>query len=357
MQRNSLLYLTIVLIVLGGVSILTGSISLVVPFTVRDPITISGGNNTSTLLLLQANTNYNVKIQVQWLEVAKGSGQLVIRDESQSVIINLDLFFDSEESYGMSSNDFTVPHTGQYSMTFYEEIVSASDPFNIWICEKSFMTIPSEILLILGVISFLVGLVSLVFLEFLGNSSPQFSAPLKAGEKTLNFCFIVFILNLILVLVITLIAIFYVPGYLEELITLPIFMLIYGLSLPLVAPLLGLFGLVVLGFLVLITVVIIGSKGFISRKFGWDEMDEKRYILLSLSILFGTPIFTYSTVFYLKQIIDSSIFSFSKVLKDPFTFSNSLPGLEKIFSAWWFFGLVLPFLLAPIIILWHFKQR
>ena len=46
---------------------------------------------------------------------------------------------------------------------------------------------------------------------------------------------------------------FTVKGYLEELITLPSFILMYGLSLPLLSPILGLFGLGALGFLILLT--------------------------------------------------------------------------------------------------------
>ncbi len=351
MQRKIFYYPIVVLVVLAGASIITGGITLVVPFTVRDPIRINGGENPNASLILQANTRYEVKIQVQWLEFAEGSGQLVIRDKSQSVIVSLDILFNSREGYGMSSNDFTVPHTGQYSMTFFEESVSASDPFSIWICEKSFMSIPSEILLILGGIFFLGGIFALVFLEFIGDSSPYFSEVLEVGEKILIFIFVGFVINLIFVLFITVIAIFNVPGYLEELITLPTFILVYGITMPLISPILGLLGLGALGALVLVSIIIIYTRGYISGKLGWNERDQKRYILISLSIFYVTPIIAYLMVFYLKQIIDSSVFSFSEVLKDPFSLSFSL---EKVFSAWWFFGLIFPFLLAPILISRHF---
>ncbi len=354
MQRKIFYYPIVVFVVLGGATILIGGITFVVPFTVPEPISIGGVENPSASVILQANTKYEVKIQVQWLERAEGSGQLVIRDESQSVIVNLDLLFNSREGYGMSSKDFTVPHSGKYTITFLEESVSASDPFSIWICEKSFMSIPSEILLILGGIFFLGGIFALIFLEFFGGSSPYFSEVLEVGEKILIFLFVAFVINLILVLLVTIIAILNISGYLEELITLPTFILAYGITLPLVSPILGLLGLGALGALILVSIAIIYTRGYISGKLGWNEKDEKRYILISLSSFYMTPIIAYLMVFYLKQIIDSSVFSFSKVLKDPFSLSFSL---EKVFSAWWFFGLILPFLLIPILISRHFLLK
>jgi hypothetical protein len=354
-QENSLFYPVTVLIVLGTAAVIIGAVSFIYPVTV-ERISTSGDETTSPLFTLYANTNYKLKIQVQWLELARGSGTLVIHDESQSVILSLVLSFNSEEGRGMAM-DISVPRTGQYYMTYHQESVEATDPFYIWVHEKSFIGIPSEILLSSGILFFLTGLVLLVFLEFIEHSSPRFSRFLKAGEKTLKILIAVLVLNLVLVLIVTAVAAFTVPGYFEELAGLPLFLFVYGLTLPISAPFLSLAALGALGFLFLVTITIVMSRNYLNKQLGWDEMDEKRYLLISCTFTYWIPVLAYLSLFYVRNVIDLSVFSYSKILKDPFNLMKALPGLGKLFSAWWFFGLMLPLLLTPVPILWYYLRK